>query len=29
MTGVHSHTAHAIPHDALIKVMQRYRPRPA
>ncbi len=29
MTGVHGHTAHAIPHDALIKVMQRYRPRPA
>jgi D-aminopeptidase len=29
MTGVHGHTAHALPHDALVNVMQRYRPRPA
>jgi D-aminopeptidase len=29
MTGVHGHTAHAMPLDALVNVMQRYRPRPA
>lgn len=29
MTGVHGHAAHAMPLDALAKVMQRYRPRPA
>jgi D-aminopeptidase len=29
MTGVHGHTAHELPLDTLVNVMQRYRPRPA
>ena len=29
MIGVHGHTAHARPLDAVVEVTQRYRPRPA
>jgi D-aminopeptidase len=27
MTGYQGHTAHALPHETLLKVLERYRPK--